>query len=442
MVKTLRFRAALLSTGWASDVWMEIDELGWIKDLKVGKSDVAQESFDQVALPGMTNVHSHAFQRAFAGSTEYRIAERDSFWTWREKMFKYVRTLTPEQVYEIAKGLYAEMLMAGYTWVGEFHYLHGHDGNRDSVDHAMCRALARAAVDSGIGFCLLPTLYQRGGFDNRPLSSGQSRFYLSEDRFLELFRLLQSEFISADTKLGAALHSLRAVDDQTGNRVVAALKKLSPELPIHMHVAEQSLEVEDCLKVHARTPIRHLLDTYPIDPHWCLIHGTQGSVEELHAVVQTGAVVCLCPTTEGNLGDGIFAAKEFMERGGRIALGSDSHCSIDVREEIRWLEYSQRYRLRERAVLCGKDCSVGHHLYKSCAENGGRAIGVRTGVLDVGYRADLVLVEPGDDFERPLLEVQGHRLLDQYIFCNHPRSKGPSKVMVGGRWISATEIDS
>ena len=438
--KSIRVSQALLSHGWESNVHFEIDSEGWIEKIQWDSQKPCDETVDLVVLPGMPNVHSHAFQRAFAGSTEYRMAAKDSFWTWREKMFEFVRTLHPDQVYEIAKRLYREMLLTGYTWVGEFHYLHGRGVEVEGWSELeMCQALLQAASDVGIGCCLIPTLYQRGGFDARPLSEGQARFYLPEDRYIDLLRRLVPFTRTANQQLAAGIHSLRAVDTDIGNRVLQELASFEVEMPIHMHVAEQVLEVTDCQQHHGRSPIDYLLDSYDVDSRWCLIHGTQGTVDELSRLAKTNAVVCLCPTTEGNLGDGIFLAKEFMDQDGRIALGSDSHCSIDVQEELRWLEYSQRYRLRERAVLCSGSASVGHHLYKHCAANGGRAIGVRTGVLDVGYRADFVLVDHDDALDQVSQSVQGDRLLDQYLFCNHPKSRGPRKVMVGGEWIPLEE---
>lgn len=449
-MRTIKLKTALLADGWATNVVLTISDSGFITDVQSDSDSPADEDYDLIGLPGMPNVHSHAFQRAFAGSTEYRLENRDSFWTWREKMFEFAQTLRPEHVYEIALSLYKEMISAGYTWVGEFHYLHDENpvsmggrvaGNGESDGRAMCAALIHAADEAGIGLCLIPTLYQRGGFDDRRLVSGQSRFSMQVDNWMRLVMELASQVESdkahlANRQIGMAMHSLRAVNDAVGVDAIGHIKREWPEMPIHIHVAEQQAEVDDCLREHGRRPIEHLFDCYDIDETWCLIHCTQSNDEELSAIARSGAVVGLCPTTEANLGDGLFAGREFLERAGRIAIGSDSHCSIDVREELRWLEYSQRYRTRERAVMCRGTRSVGRTLYELCAVNGGRALGVKTGQLAVGYRADLVLVR-GSECNDSKGENADDVALDRYLFCNHPGSQGPERVMIGGRWRKA-----
>lgn len=459
-MRTIKLKSALLADGWANDVILSISDDGLITGISRDSKQSADEAYELIGLPGMPNVHSHAFQRAFAGATEFRIEDRDSFWTWREKMFEFARSLTVDRVYEIALSLYSEMIRAGYTWVGEFHYLHDEQPTVDMHGtrvgqvrsdrrevvrgYAMCDAIVRAAKDAGIGLCLIPTLYQRGGLDDRPLADGQSRFHLEVSDWLRLVRDLERFLPGAGTigsenpmvgnfQVGAAIHSLRAVDDAVGVNAIAELKRDRPEMPIHIHVAEQQAEVDDCIRQYGQRPIERLMDRYDVDETWCLIHCTQCDEIERQAIVDSGATVALCPTTEANLGDGLFPAAEFFAIDGRVAIGSDSHCSIDVREELRWFEYSQRYRARERAVLCLGSQSVGRTLYERCAENGGRSLGVKTGVLAVGYRADLVLVADTSSNGGSSLGADD-LTLDRYIFCNHPGDNGPVRVMIGGCW--------
>lgn len=437
LLKSIGVRCALLPSGWTENVRFVFTSAGEIDQIEVGSARQAESYWDGLALPGMTNVHSHAFQRGFAGLTEYRSAAHDSFWTWRSQMYDYVLSLDPDKVYHIAKQLYREMLQAGYTWVGEFHYLH-----RDQAGHKydnpaeMSDALLRAATETGIGICLLPVLYQRGGFQNEPLSDGQRRFYLSENEYVDLLERLRSTSFSDqhNRRLGMAIHSLRAVDPTIANHVIEQMKQADARLPIHIHVAEQQAEVEACLAAHGKRSIAFLMDCYDVDANWCLIHATQCQSSELHAIDRSHAMVGVCPTTEANLGDGIFVGKEFSTLSRRIAIGSDSHCSIDVREELRWLEYTQRLQHRERAVMGTAQESVGRWLYQACAGAGGDAIGVRTGRLEPGYRADFVIL----DLDHPSLEdVTGDRWLDRYLFCNHPDShRSIQSVLVGGRVVS------
>lgn len=440
ITKRLRVDVALLETGWAKDVVFSIDAQGDLVAISSGKDEQVDEHYQAIALPGMVNAHSHAFQRGFAGESEFRSASQDSFWTWRQRMYEYALSLTPEAVYEVARRLYQEMLTAGYTWVGEFHYLHRDpQGNRYGDSAAMSQTLLMAAQDTGIGICLLPVLYQRGGFQNEPLNEGQRRFYLSDEEYLDLVEQLRSSSVSRspNCRLGLALHSLRAVDSKIGNRIIGEARQADPTIPIHIHVAEQTAEVEACLATHGRRPLEYLFENYDVDRHWCLIHATHSLPNELQAIVRANAVVGLCPTTEANLGDGIFPAAEFFGLQGRLAIGSDSHISIDVREELRWLEYGQRLRLHQRNVLSTEEASTGRSLYERCSHGGGQAIGVKTGRLAVGYRADLVLLQATHP---QVFNATGDAILDRYLFCQHPGSSTClQRVMVGGKWVFLQE---
>jgi formimidoylglutamate deiminase len=428
----LQFSAALLEHGWQDHVLMKVSQSGWIQSIYPPGSDAQpDEIYDAVALPGMVNVHSHAFQRAFAGLSEFQTGQQDSFWTWRSLMYEFVSKLSPDDIYLIARQLYLEMLLAGYTWVGEFHYLH-HDlnGKRYSRTNEISKALLRAARETGIGLCLIPTLYQRGGFDDQRLQSGQKRFELANDEMLELVDSLPEDS-DPSFNLGIALHSLRAVSIDAARSLLAAIENRRPDCPIHLHIAEQRMEVSDCIRRHAKRPVALLFDRFSVGPNWCLIHATHLDEAERDLIAQSGAVVGLCPTTEANLGDGFFPARPYLDSGGKIAIGSDSHCSIDFREELRLLEYGHRLRAGQRAVLGSSEQSVGRRLYQLASQGGGQAIGVATGVIAEGNRADLTLI----DRNHPAIAgASNDRLIDRLIFCN--ADDPVIGVIVGGQLVS------
>lgn len=416
--KTIRFKSALLVDRWLDNVCVEISADGVITRIQQDENgSQIDEGFDLVALPGMVNCHSHAFQRGFAGLSEFRTAEQDSFWTWRKLMYEYVDRLNPDDVFVIARQLYLEMLAAGYTWVGEFHYIHNAIGG-DLYSNAseMSDAILRAATESGIGICHLPVLYQRGGFDGQPLSQGQDRFKLTAAQFVALVKDCQSKMaIQSNATVGIAIHSIRAVENSVSNQVIAELKSSLGRTPIHIHVAEQTKEIEDCLTAHNKRSVEFLFSECDVNEDWCLIHATHLDDNEVQLIADSGAVVGLCPTTESNLGDGFFRAAEFLKQDGRIAIGSDSHCSVDLRDELRTLEYGQRLQTRGRAVLGTDDLSVGRRLYCSAARGGGQAMGVPTGEIKVGNRADFTLV---DSNHPAIAGAEKDRLLDRAIFTN------------------------
>ena len=432
---TIRFQSALVEGQWKEKVAITVTD-GIISE--IGDSKSADTELDLVALPGMINLHSHAFQRGFAGLSEFRTAEHDSFWTWRKLMYQFVMRLTPDDVYTIARQLYLEMLAAGYTWVGEFHYLHNDmDGRAFSNLSEMSDAVSRAAQDVGIGLCHLPVLYQRGGFQNEPLTEGQRRFELSSEQFLELLDQLRSTTNGdSNVRLGMALHSLRAVDAQSGNEVVAHLRRVDPSMPIHIHVAEQVKEVADCQAVHKLRPVEFLYENFEVDDHWCLIHATHLTPGEIHQISQSGAVAGLCPTTEANLGDGFFSAPEFLAAKGRIGIGSDSHCTVDFRDELRTLEYGQRLQQKSRAVLGSQTESVGSNLYQKSAMGGAQAIGIDAGTIQVGKRADFTLVDP----QHPAVALaRNDRLLDRVVFTHI--GTPVTGAVVGGKIILAQSTE-
>ncbi len=429
--KEIQVASALVGHGWVDGAAISVDAGGVIKSIDETQSTTGPFE-DLAALPGMLNVHSHAFQRGFAGLSEFRTSQRDSFWTWRKLMYDFVGRLSPDDVFVIARQLYYEMLEAGYTSVGEFHYLHNApDGTPYSDLSEMSQAILRAADETGIRMCLLPVLYQRSGFDSDQPSDGQKRFVLSDNQFIQLLESI-SQLTAQNPKhtFGMAIHSLRAVDPLAGNGVIAEFKKRFGPRPIHIHVAEQLQEVEDCLNVNQRRPVEHLFDHYDVDENWCLIHATHLNAIEVEAISQSGAVVGLCPTTEANLGDGIFPAPEYLAFDGKIAIGSDSHCSIDFREELRILEYGQRLRRNQRAILGNELFSVGTRLFCESIRGGNQSLRIKSGIALHGSYADIILI----DRQHPTIAgAQHQRLVDRLVFCNH--GNPIHEVIIGGQAI-------
>ena len=358
---------AWIEGGWMTDVELTVDPAGMITMIQPDTERSDSIDLGGVVIPGIPNVHSHAFQWTFAGLSEFRTGQRDSFWSWREQMYQSVERLTPEEYYHRACRLYRIMLAAGYTEVGEFHYIHNQpDGQPYPKLEILADQLVQAAVDTGIAICMIPVLYQRGGFDGRPLTGSQQRFQLSTDQLQALSSHLQSHWGAHPRfRLGLAFHSLRAVDPDTIGPVIEALTPaLGAAGPIHIHVAEQTAEVVECQSCYGKRPVELLLDTAAVDARWCLIHATHMTENETSRLAESGAVVGLCPTTEANLGDGLFAAAEFLEAGGRIAIGSDSHVAVNPFAELRLLEYGQRLTTHRRAVLCDEQRSCGDRLFQ------------------------------------------------------------------------------
>ncbi len=440
----LKFKSALVEREpdqpiWQTDVCISIDD-GLITGIECDVSnDDDVISIDGVAIPAMVNAHSHAFQRGFAGLSEFQTSTRDSFWTWRELMYGFVQRLTPEDVFVIARQLYLEMLIAGYSWVGEFHYLHHADrGSGESDLTMMADALLRAASETGLGICLLPVLYQRSGFDFPAPDKSQRRFALTDEQYVRMLERCKSSTANApNARLGMAIHSLRAVSPHASRTALEFRKTDMQWCPVHIHVAEQTKEVDECRAATGKRSVEYLFSQFDVDEHWCLIHATHVNSAEIEMIVRSGATVGLCPTTEANLGDGFFPASDFLDSGGQIAIGSDSHCNVDFREELRTLEYGQRLLLRQRAVLGSAAESVGRRLFLTCARGGAQAIGVATGRLAVGYRADLIVV---DDQHAVIAGAKEDRLLDRLVFTN--AGNPISRRMIGGHWIDEAKLIS
>lgn len=424
---------ALLPKGWARDVRIEVAETGEIQAVTPGAVADGAECLAGPAMPGMANLHSHAFQRALAGLAEYGGGE-DSFWSWREVMYRFVSRLTPEQVEAIAAQLYVEMLKAGYTAVGEFHYLHHDPDGKAYADPAeMARRVLSAAKSSGIGMTLLPVLYGYGGFGGQPAGEGQRRFLNTPDSLLRIVETVRADTAEdPQVAVGLAPHSLRAVTPETLAEGVAGIHNLWAEAPVHIHVAEQMREVEACYDWSGLRPIEYLLESGRLDARWCLIHCTHATRDEVGGLAETGAVAGLCPTTEANLGDGIFPAEEFLLAGGRFGIGSDSHISVSPIEELRWLEYGQRLFSQRRNVLAdpAEGGSVGGTLVRRGLAGGAQALARPIGRFAPGCRADIVVIDP----EAPqLCDKPPERLLDALVFSGN--ASPVRDVICGGKWV-------
>lgn len=427
---------ALLPGGWATGVRVEVAD-GTIARIETGVSPQSGDEIHSVLLPAMPNLHSHAFQRAMAGLAEVRGPDSDSFWSWRTIMYKFALSMTPEQMEAVAAQLYMEMLEAGFSRVGEFHYLH-HD--KDGQPYANIAELAErigaASAEAGIGLTLLPVFYAHSGFGGADPVDGQRRFINSIDSFAHLMD--GCERIVAGLHgavLGVAPHSLRAVTPQELEAVVP----LAKGGPVHIHVAEQVKEVEDCVAWSGARPVQWLLENAPVDDRWCLIHATHMTEDETRQMAQRRAIAGLCPITEANLGDGTFEAPLFLSEGGRYGIGSDSNVLISLPGELRQLEYSQRLARRARNVIAEPNGSTGRHLFNQALVGGAAALGTQTG-LSVGKPADLVSL---DTTALPYLSED--QLLDHWIFAGGVKVDSVwvrgRKQVTGGRHVRRAEIE-
>lgn len=390
-VHAIHAKAALLGEDWADDVRITVTD-GLIASVAVGAAPESDDERVGLLLPGLPNLHSHAFQRAMAGLGEVRGAGDDSFWSWREAMYRVAGQVDPDTVQAIAALAYAEMLEGGFTRVGEFHYLH-HDltGAPYADPAAMAAALAAAAQESGIALTLLPVFYAHAGFGGQEPQEGQRRFVTSLDGYARLHTASAAVLRDLpDAVLGVAPHSLRAVTPQH----LAELTALAGDAPIHIHIAEQRREVEDCRAWSGQRPVEWLLDNAPVGPNWCLVHATHMTGTETAALARSGAVAGLCPVTEANLGDGLFPAVDFISADGRWGIGSDSNILIDAFEELRWLEYGQRVSTQRRNVFAAKPGgSTGAALFGAAGRGGAQALGAGFGIA-AGRSADLVSLDP------------------------------------------------
>jgi formimidoylglutamate deiminase len=404
---------ALTAAGWQRDVRISLKH-GRVDTIVAGAAPQSGDEQHAIIVPGLPNLHSHAFQRGMAGLAETRGQCADSFWTWREVMYRFALSMTPGQQEAIAAQAYVEMLEAGFTRVGEFHYLHHQqDGSQHSEIAEMAARIAAAAVETGINLTLLPVFYAHSSFGGAPPNDRQLRFINTRDSFSRLMEGAGRLVAGLDgAVLGFAPHSLRAV---TPDELVW-LQTLMPDGPVHIHVAEQVQEVEDCIAWSGKRPVQWLLDHTPVDDRWCLIHATHLDDGEVERLARSGAVAGLCPVTEANLGDGIFRGREFLAAGGKLGVGSDSNVLIGAVDELRQLEYSQRLRDMARNVLVEAGSSTGRALFDQALSGGAQALGAGRSGLRTGSSADMLSL----DMDNPgLIGKTADYALDAWIFAAH-----------------------
>ncbi|MFZ6747036.1 formimidoylglutamate deiminase [Undibacterium sp. JH2W] len=431
---------ALLPQGWTSNVRLHWTTSGELSQIELDTTAQASENQAQFVLPGMTNLHSHAFQRAMAGMTEMAGEGKDSFWTWRDLMYRYALHIKPEQIQAIAAQLYAECLRHGYTAVCEFHYLHrDQDGSFYARPAEMAERVIAAAEQTGMGISMLPVLYSYADFGEQALRHDQRRFSTNVVEIMQLIEALEGKR-STQVEVGVAPHSLRAASISQIRELVAALPAARP---IHIHIAEQQKEVDACIAYSGKRPVELLLDTGLVDERWCLVHATHLNKAEVQGMAASGAVAGICTTTEGNLGDGFFDLPDYLAAGGRFGVGSDSHVSQSPVEELRWLEYGQRLRLQGRniASMPGQR-KVGDFLYQAALQGGAQASGRKLGQLSVGYRADIVVL---DDQHPNLADVDSADVLNTWIFAGNDNLVrdvyvGGQKIVQAGKHKNQTEI--
>ena len=425
---SLHFKSALLPSGWADDVQVVVTN-GIIASVTPGVTPAPHDERHRLAISGIASLHSHAFQRGMAGLAEVSGNSTDTFWTWRETMYRFALSMSPDDIAAVATLLYVEMLERGFTRVGEFHYLHhDRDGGLYSDIAEMATRIAQAAEASGIGLTLLPSFYAHGGFGGAPPHDGQRRFICTVDQFAKLLAASRKA-IGALTgaTIGVAPHSLRAVaPDEFG-----AIMPLAGNGPVHIHAAEQVKEVEDCLAWSGERPVAWLLDHADVDPRWCLIHATHMTASETSALAARGAIAGLCPITEASLGDGIFPARDYLRTGGRFGIGTDSNVLVGITDELRQLEYGQRLAHRERNVLAGgPGISTGRRLFDGALAGGAQALAQPVVGLQAGSRADIITL----DMTHPSLAGRrADAVLDGWIFA--ARSDAIDCVWAGGNKV-------
>lgn len=428
--------------GWLQNARVFV-EASRIAGIETGAAAQPDDIRVDTLLPALANLHSHSFQRAMAGMTEFRARGRESFWTWRDLMYRFLERLTPEHVTAIAAQTFMEMQKAGYASVGEFHYVHHQPGGStyDNIAELSDRVM-QAAAQTGIGLTHLPVLYTYGGADCRPLTGGQLRFGNDVDAFSDLLEASKrsAQNLSSDTVVGIAPHSLRAVSAADLTDVLAR----NPAGPVHIHIAEQVPEIEEIKAARGARPVEWLLANAEVDQRWCLIHATHMTFDETRRVAKSGAVAGLCPITEANLGDGIFNGAEYFGADGHFGVGSDSNVNISLTEELRLLEYSQRLRDQQRNVLAPEGGSTGERLYLGAALGGAQALGREAGTISVGALADLVAI---DGSAHSLCALRDTQLLDGLVFAAKDQvvtdvwSAGRHQVR-SGRHIAETEIET
>jgi formimidoylglutamate deiminase len=428
-MRGFHFDLAWLGNGWETDINIEVDASGIIRSVEKSTSKTEFQSVKGAVLPGMPNLHSHAFQRAMAGLAEKRSSASDSFWSWRKVMYGFLDLLEPEDVTAITAQLYVELLRGGYTSVAEFHYLH-HDRNGAAYENPSCMADAvlEGARQAGMPVTMLPVFYAHSGFGGKTPEAGQRRFINSLESYHEIFSALnEAKAEHPHLTVGMAPHSLRAATREE----IQAMREMASDVPFHIHIAEQQKEVSDCEAFSGARPVDWLYDNLDVDDRWCLVHATHVSSSEVSKMAKSGAVVGLCPLTEANLGDGIFPVRPYKDQDGYFGIGSDSNIAMSVARELECLEYGQRLQSQERNVLATEECpNVGNFLYTSSLTGGARALGQPIGALKVGSRADFVVL----DTERPdFYGRSSENILDIYLFS--ATENAISEVFIAGNAV-------
>ena len=426
-MQSIHVKNIFLEDGWQRDVRLQITD-GIIQAIDFGVISDSDCVVD-IAIPGLCNAHSHSFQRALSGLTEFKSSnENDNFWTWRAVMYQLVEQINPEVLSAIAAQAYTEMAKNGYTSVVEFNYLH-HQKNCHELNNKLFNALTDAANLVGIRLIYVPILYQRGGFNNEKLSTQQEQFYLTVQNLVEHYKSAKTELTETHS-IAIGVHSLRAVDKYALQEIIDF--SIAEDIPIHLHIAEQQKEVDDFYNTNDMRPVEWLYKNFNVNEKWCLVHATHLSDKELKLIAKSGAVTCLCPTTEANLGDGIFKLKDYLAYGGNLAIGSDSNISIDPFEELRWMEYIQRLTHEKRNISSFNNYGSGHCLYSKAVQGGIIASGDnKLGFIREGGYADLVTFSS----ENPsLIGHTNKTLLDAIIFSNH--NILIDQVMINGKWLN------
>ena len=403
---------ALLPDGWQANVAVAVAK-GNISRIEINAQPESDDVRVPALLPALSNLHSHTFQRGMAGMTEVRGMSRDSFWTWREVMYRFINHLTPSQIEAIAAMAFVEMQETGFAAVAEFHYVHHQSGAIHYANIAeLSERIFAAATITGVGLTHLPVLYAFGGAGEKPLEGGQQRFGNDADSYEALHAaiLASAKAMPEDTTIGFAPHSLRAVNP----RLLKTLAATHGQGPVHIHIAEQTREVDDISAWLGARPVEWLMDNLPVDERWCLIHATHMSDTETNRMAKSGAVVGLCPITEANLGDGIFNGRDYLAASGSFGIGTDSNVRISLPQELSVLEYSQRLRDRERNVLVNGPGSTGANIYRLAAKGGAQALGRNCGEIAVGKLADLVALRT----DHPALcALKPEQFLDGWLFA-------------------------
>ncbi len=444
-MSTIHASQLLTSRGWKSSTRLHV-EAGFITAVEPDVPPQAGDERHAVIVPALPNLHSHAFQRGMAGLAETRGSSRDDFWSWRETMYRFASNMSPPQLEAVASQAYMEMLETGFCRVGEFHYLHHDLAGRPYADVGeMSGRIAAAACATGIGLTLLPVFYAHASFGGAPPRDNQKRFILDVDAYARLIQRCAT--LLADlpqARLGVAPHSLRAVTPQQMASVLEIARGIGAHAPVHIHIAEQSAEVRDCIAWSGQRPVRWLLDHFEVDSRWCLVHATHVDDGELSDIATTGATVGLCPITEANLGDGIFPAAGFIARNGSLGIGSDSNVHINCAAELALLEYSQRLSLQTRNVIGGpeENTSTGRALFTRARAGGSMALGTAGTALVEGAPADMLSLAA----DHPALVCRNEdALLDSWIFAGAQGAVdcvwvAGRKLVENGRHVRRDEI--